>query len=167
MSRTYMRGPFWTKVNKDGPVIRPELGSCWVWLASTDSHGYGKVMHPQTKRLVKAHRHSWELEVGPIPPGLWVLHKCDNPPCLRPSHLFLGTHIDNTEDKVKKGRSKTARIPRGANHTATFLTDDMVRAMRYQFIVEKTGVAEIARQRGLKLSHVLKIIQRIRWMHIP
>lgn len=93
---------FWSKVNKSSLAT-----ACWLWIASTDSNGYG-VSHNSLK-VVKAHRHSWELHNGPIPKGMCVLHHCDNPPCIRPDHLFLGTHADNALDKVKKGRQRALK----------------------------------------------------------
>lgn len=90
---------FWDKVerNEDG---------CWLWRASTDPRGYGKiVVHVDGEaRLSGAHRVSWELANGPIPTGLCVLHRCDTPSCVRPDHLFLGTLADNTKDMYGKGR---------------------------------------------------------------
>ncbi len=86
---------FWDKVEI--------INGCWLWMASRRSpKGYGQVVRygkPQS-----AHRVSWELANGPIPKGLCVLHKCDNPPCVNPSHLFLGTPKDNADDSIRKGR---------------------------------------------------------------
>ncbi len=89
-------------VNKGGPLFNGI--PCWIWTASKDTHGYGK-----TGRNIKTHRLSWEVNVGPIPPGLCVLHKCDNPPCCNPQHLFLGTKKDNSQDMSSKNRH---RVPR-------------------------------------------------------
>lgn len=77
--------------------------ACWLWIGSRDSHGYGKFSIKG--RAVAAHRFSFELENGPIGPGVKVCHRCDNPPCVRPSHLFQGTQADNMKDMVAKGRS--------------------------------------------------------------
>lgn len=82
---------FWSKVlSGDG---------CWEWTASKDRKGYGKFGPTKS-----AHRVSYELERGPIPSGLFVCHHCDNPSCVRPSHLFLGTVQDNVDDMISKGR---------------------------------------------------------------
>jgi len=83
---------FWEKV---------EIGSasdCWEWLASTHKDGYGRF------RNGLAHRVSWKLSKGEIPQGMYVCHRCDNPLCCNPSHLFLGTQADNMSDMVNKGR---------------------------------------------------------------
>ena len=96
---------FWPKVNKDGP-IHPTLGTrCWLWTAGTNGHGYG-AFHPGPGRrgMGKAHRISWTIANGPIPDGLGVLHRCDNPPCVNPAHLFLGTDQENHRDMDAKGR---------------------------------------------------------------
>lgn len=100
---------FWNKVNKNGsiPAHCPELGACWEWTARKNRLvGYG------TARLgiktENAHRVSWRIINGEIPDGLWVLHKCDNPLCVRPDHLFLGTQIDNMTDMILKGRKAKA-----------------------------------------------------------
>lgn len=88
---------FWEKVHK--------TESCWLWTASVkDGFPYGQIGHPGTRTPRRAHRVSWELHNGPIPAGLFVLHKCDNPRCVRPDHLFLGTQSDNLKDAYSKGR---------------------------------------------------------------
>ena len=90
---------FWQRVNKEA-----EDGH-WVWTGAKRGFGYGQLF--VNGKNQSAHRLSWELHNGPIPEGLWVLHKCDYPPCVNPEHLFLGTPQDNALDKCKKGRSHT------------------------------------------------------------
>lgn len=77
---------------------------CWEWRGATDPDGYG-VLRYQRSRM-RAHRVSWQLANGPVPKGLHVLHSCDNPPCVNPDHLFLGTHQDNVRDRDQKKRGK-------------------------------------------------------------
>ena len=76
---------------------------CIIYEGSFDKDGYGKTVHEG--RDVRAHRLSWEHEFGPIPDGLWVLHHCDNPPCINTDHLFLGTALDNARDCTSKNRN--------------------------------------------------------------
>lgn len=89
---------FWNK------VLRMESG-CWEWQAQRDADGYGRFMG-LGKKMGLAHRFAFSTFVAPIPPSLCVLHDCDNPPCVRPDHLKLGTHADNVRDKIAKGRSR-------------------------------------------------------------
>lgn len=93
---------FWNRVKKDGPVILEELGPCWMWIGKTNKDGYGKIKLNGKTKLV--HRVSFCLTHSEIPNGLMVLHKCDNPPCCNPAHLFTGTAADNANDRDFKGR---------------------------------------------------------------
>lgn len=97
---------FWHYVNK--------TDECWLWTGWCNSGGHGQFFDGYKK--VVASRHSWELENGPIPEGLFICHHCDNPPCVRPEHLFLGTPKDNTHDAIAKGRlafQRKTHCPKG------------------------------------------------------
>jgi len=85
---------FWSKVRK--------TKECWVWTACRTGFGYGQIRI--NRRAALAHRVSYEIAYGSIPQGLYVLHKCDNPPCVRPEHLWAGTHAQNMHDMFSKGR---------------------------------------------------------------
>lgn len=81
---------------------------CWEWQGYRTPFGYGTISLPG-KRTVYAHRASWEVFRGAVPSGTCVLHSCDNPPCINPSHLFLGSRIDNNKDAVTKGRDAISK----------------------------------------------------------
>lgn len=102
---------------------------CWEWTAALQQGGYGKIGNKG--RFLKAHRVSYKIHFGEIPEGILVLHKCDNPPCCNPKHLWLGTHRDNSIDMAKKGRNKT-----GEEHPHHKLTDLEVLRIRKKY---KTG----------------------------
>lgn len=88
--------------------------TCWLWTKGVDKNEYGKIRdNPPTKRHFRAHRVSYELHKGAIPEGMFVCHTCDNPRCIYPEHLFLGTAFDNNRDTIAKGRRNN---PKGKNH---------------------------------------------------
>ena len=92
---------FWSKVDRSG--------DCWVWTGAR-RRGYGRFRVGSridgSRTLVRATHVAWELTNGPVPDGLFVCHRCDNPPCVRPDHLFLGTALDNARDMIAKGRAR-------------------------------------------------------------
>jgi hypothetical protein len=101
---------FWKKVNK--------TEDCWLWLGHLQRYGRFKPQGIRNSPQVLAHRYSYELHFGPIPIGMNVLHKCDNPACVNPDHLFLGTQKDNVIDMMNKGRGSIhiASLYRWKNH---------------------------------------------------
>lgn len=94
-----LRTRFWDRVDKSG--------ECWLWFGKIEWDGYGRVKYKG--KSYRAHRVAWELVNGEIEDGLLVLHRCDNPLCCNPSHLFLGTQQDNMTDKKQKGRATGRR----------------------------------------------------------
>src|SRR5689334_22633122 len=96
---------FWFRVNLPNVIGTDE---CWEWNGRTDKNGYGSlgVRIDRQRKTLTAHRVSHELNIGPVPIGMFVLHRCDNPACVNPSHLWLGTHTDNMKDMVNKRRHR-------------------------------------------------------------
>lgn len=112
---------FWDKVD-----IRDEK-DCWEWKALTNLSGYGRFRYQGKMEL--SHRVSWEITNGSIPDNLCVLHKCDNPRCVNPNHLFLGTRQDNSLDMVVKNRDRNGD-QKGENNGFSKLTWDNVNKIR-------------------------------------
>jgi hypothetical protein len=82
-----------------------ETEGCWLWTGTINKAGYGQIT-PRKGHKALAHRLSWMMLRGDIPPGMCVLHHCDNPPCVNPEHLFIGTAKDNMQDMYRKGRAR-------------------------------------------------------------
>lgn len=141
--------------DKSGP------GGCWLWTGAFKRGGYGQLMI--ANRMVSAHRAAWGLANGPIPPGMHVLHRCDNPPCVNPAHLFLGTNADNSKDKIAKGRQ---RGPKGEAHPAAKLSDGDVVEIRRRWAAGETQ-AVIGRDFGATQAHVSQIVTMKTWRHLP
>ncbi len=172
---------FWRKVDKSG--------ECWLWTGSKVGIGYGKT-HYEGKYW-RAHRLSWKFTFGEIPDGLCVLHKCDNPACVRPDHLFLGTFDDNNKDMAKKGRSvkgdknprrlhperypigdehysrtQPDRLARGKNHGCAKLTDDDVREIYRTYKNKLMNLGQLASQFHVSTFAVHCITTGKTWKHI-
>ena len=175
---------FWALVKTD---LAP--GKCWLW-QGVKVGGYGRV-HRKGK-LHMAHRYIYEAEVGPVPDGMNVLHHCDIPTCVRPAHLWLGTHKENMEDMAAKGRAPRKfgdqhwthqhpeKVPRGEtwhkpgrlrNHVKgeqvanSILTEDKVREIRSRY--GNGGLqTEIAKDLGVSQATVSRVLRGNSWAHV-
>ena len=130
-------------------------GRCRLWTGSKYHDGYGRMSYEG--KWQRVHRLAWRAWRGPIPIGLNVLHRCDTPLCIKPSHLFVGTHADNVADKMRKGRHP---------HTVTFgnrkLTDAQARAV----FRARGRQVDIAARFGIEQAAVSKIKRKVTWKHI-
>ncbi len=141
-----------TLVNK--VVLTPS--GCMEWKFHKGTGGYGNIrVHRKSKR---AHRVSYERSIGPIPKGLFVLHRCDNPPCINPDHLFLGTHTDNVQDCIDKGRWTN-----GEKNGMSKLTSELVLKIR----ADERGLQTVADEYQISRSLVSQIRTRAIWKHLP
>lgn len=141
---------FWARVDK--------TGSCWEWRGATNETGYGVFY---AGKRYKSHRYAWESEYGSIPDGMNVLHRCDNPPCVRPSHLFLGTKKDNTHDMIKKGRLVVPGL-KGEGNANHKLTERDVLEIRAS---DERG-CDLARRFNVTQTLIYLVRSRKAWMHI-
>ena len=149
-NRVAIEPRFWAKVNK--------TDTCWLWTGPL-TNGYGYINYQG--RFTKAARIVWMLTYGPIPPKTVVRHfVCDNPPCVRPDHLRLGSHHDNMADRQAKGRQ-----PRGATHGHSKLTDDDIRTIRVA-IARGDSQGDIAALFGVARSQISRISRGERWSHV-
>jgi hypothetical protein len=148
---------FWAKVDK--------TQDCWLWIGAQMQlrNGYGNygifLLTLEPIRKVLAHRAIWELTYEPIPEGLFVCHSCDNPPCVRPSHLFLGTAADNNSDAIQKGRWSC-----GEQAGKAKLTEGQVLEIRD--LSSSLSNRAIAKQFGIGHSQVQRIAVGQTWRHL-
>lgn len=142
---------------------------CWLYAGTTDDEGYGLVCVDRTHRIA-AHRAAWQVTNGPIPDGMDVLHRCDNRPCVRPDHLFLGDQVANNADMVAKGRH---RAPQGAAHWMARLGESQVAEIRASYVPHGPRDGSTRRTRealaatfGISVGHVIAIQLGAAWAHL-
>lgn len=159
---------FWSRVNKNGSVQTHcrKLGACWEW---TDATCKGRAVFNIKAEHFYSSRISWWMHFGQIPPGQQVLHKCDNPLCVNPDHLFLGTQAENMRDMIKKGRNvaviKPGYAPRGMKSGNAKLTDAIVLEIRA--LCTTQNCAAVGRILGINRHQVWSVHRRKSWSHLP
>lgn len=148
---------FWAKVDKSGG---PD--SCWRWMRYKDKRGYGRIN--VNGRITPAHRLSWELNHGPVPNGMFVCHRCDNPSCVNPTHLWIGTNAQNIGDMAEKGRHGGWAKP-GELHGNARLTRDTITEIRGRYAGGCRQV-DLSLDYGITPGYVSMIVNRKAWKHV-
>ena len=145
---------FWSKVEK--------TESCWNWKAAKSKAGYGVFHLGRGLGTINSHRFVFQMKYGEIHKGLFVCHTCDNPACLNPDHLFLGTQKDNMMDMVKKGRANPMK---GEKNHWTTITEDMARYIKNK-VLEGIKVIDIHRETGVNYNIITDIKRNKSWRWI-
>lgn len=148
---------FFEQIDKNGP------NGCWLWTGAKYRGGYGHM--GMNGKNTKVHRFSYEHFVGPIPAGLIVRHKCDNPCCVNPEHLMTGTHKDNTNDKIARGRFRYGTA-RGEANGRTKLTVESVMKTKEMWDTKQFTIPMIAAATGITRTNVGAIVQGRTWRHV-
>lgn len=141
---------FWSRVDKNGPKCR-NLGRCWQWTGCLNRNGYG-LFNLKAKKQTPAHRVAYEMVKGSIPEGLFILHKCDNPKCVRPSHLYAGTQQDNVQDAVNRRRFPSANRSPHAK-----LNFEKAAQIRIMYKSKSHTLEQIGKMFGICGSHALAV----------
>ena len=148
---------FWARVDKSG--------SCWLWLGAKRPDGYGEMFIRKMKGKsdrVRAHRFSFELAFGKIPDGLYICHKCDNPSCVRPDHLFAGTQKENIADMWRKGR-QNAWDKKGERNGSAKLTTENAKTVRHLYFAERRTLSEIGKFFGVANQTIWSVVHQLTW----
>ncbi len=144
---------FWSKVEKSE--------GCWLWVGHRNKAGYGKLRNGSQHKYLLAHRASWLLAHGELPDELLVCHKCDNPPCVRPDHLFLGTDADNQRDMMRKGR-KVVPPQYGERNPRAKLTAEQVIEIRRRYAEGETQT-KLGMEYGVSQAAIGYIVRGEHW----
>jgi hypothetical protein len=142
------------------PVVS-DGDACWEWMGTRDKNGYGSFR--ASGKTYKAHRVSWSFYFGDVPDGLDVLHKCDNPKCVNPYHLFLGTDVENAHDRAVKGR---AYKPVGELCVHAKLTNEKVLKLRAEYACGGITYSELGKKYCIDSGTASRIVNRKTWKHI-
>lgn len=140
------------------------ISDCWNWCGCTDSTGYGRTSNRFTNQNF-AHRWSYELFNGEIPDGLKVLHKCDNPSCVNPEHLFLGTQQENVQDMVQKGRHVYG-LGKGEKSPNHKLTKEEVLEMRKAYESKKYTYKQLAKMFNISVMTMYRAVTKRSWGNV-
>lgn len=167
---------FWKRVDKNGttPAHKPDIGPCWLWTGAKDNKGYGVTTFEW--KYMTAHRAAYMFHHGNLEGAEFVCHHCDNPPCVNPEHLFLGTNRDNTADKVSKQRQSRgekhskAILPgrkRGEAHYSHKLTEQNVLEIRKLWAESKIPLEQLAVRFGVSYGTLERAARGTSWKHLP
>jgi hypothetical protein len=152
-----MEERFWAKVQK--------TATCWLWTGYKRDNRYGEIALEHRGSPMRAHVYSYVLHFGPFFPGFFVLHHCDTPPCVRPTHLFLGTQGDNIQDAKNKHRLRGPSNLFGENNPSAKLTDPQIYEIRaLQGIL---SASETGRRYQIAYQNITRIWDRTLWGHLP
>lgn len=143
---------FWSKVNKGSD------GECWDWVRGKDKDGYGSFW--LNNEDIRAHRLSYIIKNGQIPRNMFICHKCDNPACVNPDHLFLGSNRDNINDMLSKGRTRKGEMNNGAR-----LKERQVTEIKKIYLTGKVSSRALAKQFGVGKGTILRIVNGDTWGH--
>lgn len=147
---------FWKNVDRS-----EGQNACWIWKKGKDARGYGILRF--RGRAYKAHRLAWILTHGEIDDDLFVCHHCDNPPCVNPGHMFIGTQSDNMRDMVSKGRHNP---PRGSTNPLSKLTEKQVFTIRWLYSENDLSQDRIAQMYQVSQVLISKVVRREIWRHV-
>lgn len=150
---------FWPKVDTSaGP------NGCWPWQGARDDYGYGFFRLVPGENMRKTHRVAWLLTNGD-PGDMIVCHTCDNPPCVNPSHLFIGTNQDNVDDRVAKNRSSRKCPHSGETSPSAKLTSLQVVEIRRRYAAGGISQLALGTEYGVSQTQVGRIVRNVRWQH--